>query len=142
MNNYRVYFAHAKPDYNSQIEKEVIKMYGAFEGTVIVNPADPALCNSCIANSMSYWLGIVSSCTALTYIRYHGKITAGVGLEINHALERKMKVWEIRLWQGRNGISHERVWVENPVKYLSVAETKALFEKYNREPQTECLLRA
>ena len=68
---------------------------------------------------MEYCLKLVEKCNALVFSKYFGKITAGVGKEINHALSRKMPVHEIWNEKLRN--------VTKEVKYLSRLATRKLY---------------
>ena len=66
-------------------------------------------------NSMRYFFKVIDYCDALIFSRLLGGITAGVGLEVNHALERLIPVYEL---QGRRILR-----IARPVEFLSRAET-------------------
>ena len=46
-------------------------------------------------DSMRYFLRVIDRCDALVFSRLLGKITAGVGLEVNYALTRRIPVYEL-----------------------------------------------
>ena len=61
----------------------------------------------------------MEKCDELVISKYFGKITAGVGKEINHALSIKMPVHD--LWNGK------LKKVTRKVKYLSRLATRRLY---------------
>jgi len=58
----------------------------------------------------------------MVFTRLLGKITAGVGFEINHALELGKVVYELK----KDKIKQ----VKKPVKYISRNDTRSLYGKY------------
>lgn len=70
-------------------------------------------------DGIGYCLNLVEKCDALSFTRFSGKITAGVGLEINHALTKNKPVYELK--KGKLRI------VKKPVKHLSRDDTNALY---------------
>ncbi len=66
-------------------------------------------------DGMRYFFNVIDYCDALVFSRLLGKITAGVGLEVNHALARCIPVYEL----GNGKI----LKVDEPVTFLSREET-------------------
>ncbi len=56
------------------------------------------------------------------FTRLLGKITAGIGIEINHALESGKIVYELK--------KNKMKQIKNPVKYISREDTTSLYGKY------------
>ena len=61
---------------------------------------------------------LIDTCDILVFLRLHGLVTTGTGLEVNYALERRIPVYELR------GRSFKRI--TRPVHFLSALETKSL----------------
>lgn len=64
---------------------------------------------------MEYCLKLVSKCQAVVFSKFKGKITAGVGKEVNYAIEKKINVFEL------NGNKFHSI--DKPVDYLSIMDT-------------------
>jgi len=67
---------------------------------------------------MEYCLRLVQTCQTLVYSKFNGKITAGVGKEVNFALDQKIDVFEL------NG--NELHKVTKLVEHLSIMDTISL----------------
>jgi len=67
---------------------------------------------------MEYCLKLVRSCQDVVFSKFQGKITAGVGLEVNYAIEKKINVFEL------NGDKFHSI--DKPIEYLSIIETMNL----------------
>ena len=66
-------------------------------------------------DGMRYFFKVIDYCDVLVFSRLLGKITSGVGLEVNHALARLIRVYEL---------DDGRVWrVIAPVEFLSREDT-------------------
>lgn len=112
----KTYYAHAKPLYGTKREEneksQIIKNLPDVEivdpGTFQSNPQKRR-------EGMEYCLKLIQKCNALVFSKFKGKITAGVGKEVNYALEKKIDVFELN-----GGKLHK---VTKPVNYLSVLET-------------------
>jgi hypothetical protein len=64
---------------------------------------------------MRYCFRIIDGCHALIFSRLLGKVTAGVGLEVNYAISKPIPVYEL---QG-GGIGQ----VSRPIRFLSREDT-------------------
>ena len=92
----RIYYSHAICTYNTFAEMHELaiieKMFPTHEivdpGTYEDNPEKGT-------RGMDYCLELVESCDALVYSRILGKVTAGVGKEIEHALSLGRTVYEL-----------------------------------------------
>ena len=119
-----IYYAHPMSMYGTREEKlKKAQIKRAFPGSHIV---DPSLFPD---HEMAYYLRRVERCNMVVFSRLEGKIGAGIGKEINHALKSGMPVFE--LLNGGNVTV-----VTEPVKHLTVAETIKLLKKsgyYNRK---------
>jgi len=71
---------------------------------------------------MDYCYRLLEKCNALVFTKFLNKITAGVGLEINHALKMNIPVQELR---GKTLKS-----VKKPVVFLSRTETIILYRTW------------
>jgi len=116
----KVYYSHAMPLYGttkeiyekSQIRKNIPTVKIVDPGTYQDNPEKRR-------DGMEYCLKLVKDCDSLVFSKYQGKITAGVGKEVNFAIENKIPVYEL------NGDKlHE---VESQVEHLSVLDTLRLY---------------
>ena len=73
---------------------------------------------------MGYFFRVIDYCDALVFSRLLGKITSGVGLEVNHALAASAMVYELD-----NGKISK---VCRPVEFLSREETLKLYALWDR----------
>lgn len=69
---------------------------------------------------MRFFFRIIDNCDALIFSKLLGKITSGVGLEVNYALSRQIHVFELE-----NG---RVVSLTTPALYLSREETYKQYE--------------
>lgn len=119
----RVYYAHAIWLYGTKTEQDEIKsIKSKFPHHLVINPSKlerPR--EDAGGDEMEFFKEHVSRCDVLVYSRLAGKVTAGVGLEVNHALSKEKPVFEL------NGGEFIRVW--SPVKYLTREETRDLFSQ-------------
>ena len=127
--------------YGTAIEKaELLAIAAYLPGYEIVNPGK--LQSTDRNGGMQYWFSLVDGCDALVFSRLLNRVTAGVGLEVNHALARPIPVHEL-LHQDR------MVGVAKPVQFLTREETLKHFEFWRTvaDPKLEtvwvkgCLLR-
>lgn len=87
----KIYYSHPMQMYRNDIEKihiEIIK--NKFPNCQIMNPSNYT------SHDMNYYLKKVEKSDILVYIKFKNKITAGVGKELNHAIECKIPVYEIK----------------------------------------------
>jgi hypothetical protein len=127
--------------YGTPIEKaEMLAIAAHLPGHEIVNPG--TLQGGRKDEGMQYWFSLVDGCDALVFSRLMNRVTAGVGLEVNHALARPIPVHEL-LHQDR------MIGVTRPVQFLTREETLKHFEFWRAvaDPKLEavwvkgCLLR-
>lgn len=91
-----VYYAHALCVYDTPCERKELKLIrAAFAGCRIVNPSRYQNHSEENRDNFHFWLGLVEKCDVVVYTRVLGKITAGVGKEVNHALKLGKPVYEL-----------------------------------------------
>ncbi len=116
----KIYYAHAMPIYQTPAEKrELGKINSKFPRAKIVNPAKFQNHPEKKRNKMRFCLRLVQGSDAVVFTRFRGKVTAGVGKEVNHALRIGLPVFEL----SRNRFMRLR----KPLRYLSVDETLRLY---------------
>ncbi|MDA4112501.1 MAG: hypothetical protein OK474_00440 [Thaumarchaeota archaeon] len=120
----QVYYAHAMCLYGTALEKaEMLAIAAHLPGCEIVNPRTlqrDGGKDEGKDEGMEYWFGLIDGCDALVFSRLLNTVTAGVGLEVNHALTRPIPVHE--LYHGN------MVKVATPVQFLTREETLKHFE--------------
>jgi hypothetical protein len=117
VNVLKVYYAHSICLYGSENEaRQLIRIMLKFKGAKIINPAlHPN-------ESMDYYLGLVENCNIVVFSNLLGKITSGVGKEVNHALQKGIEVYEL---------NEEKFYpIKFPVKYISRQSTVDLYEQW------------
>jgi len=117
-----VYYSHAIPLYGTRLEKFEIQFIE--KNIPKANIIDPGSFQDNLEKrlgGMDYCLKLVEKCDGLVFSKFLGKITAGVGKEINHALSKKMPVYELK--KGR--LSK----ISKKVAYLSREETVLFYRK-------------
>ena len=92
----RIYFAHPVTDFGgSSRQKTAIEAISAI-GASVENPDQEHHARSYQAAGMDYYRDVVQSCDGLAFMRFHdGSIGAGVGREIDWAIEADLPVWEV-----------------------------------------------
>lgn len=117
----RIYYAHPMIMYGSIKEAEDLRrIQKDYHEAEIINPSsirpdDPN-------DSMASYLRSIEECNLLIFRRIPNEpITGGIGKEINHALDKQIKVLEIK-----NG---QFIPVENKVEHLTREESNLLFDK-------------
>jgi hypothetical protein len=127
--------------YGTALEKaEILAIAAHLPDCEIVNPG--TLQKGAGKNEeMQYWFRLVDGCDALVFSRLLNRVTAGVGLEVTHALARPIPVHEL---------CHDKmIGVTKPVQFLTREETLKHFEFWRAvtDPKLEaiwmkgCLLR-
>ena len=115
------------PLYGTKIEElETNHIKKNFPDSVIINPSSFQENPEIRSGGMEFWLKLVEECDRVVFTRFLNKITSGVGLEINHALNKKIPVHELN-----KGKIQE---VTKPLKFLTHDETIKLYrnlEKFN-----------
>lgn len=122
----KTYYAHAMCIYGHPVElRELGAIRKRFKSARIVNPArydgHPEKRN----DTVGFCLRLIEKCEVVVFSRLLGKITAGVGKEINHALKLKKPVYELR--DGRLSRQLARV------RYLSRPRTISLYAKWRKK---------
>ncbi len=112
----RVYYAHAMCTYGTDIEQEEIKLIKAhLPNSDIINPEAHEGNPEKSLQGMKYCFRLIDGCDVLVFSKLLQKITAGVGLEVNFALSKKIPVYLLQ----NAGLKR----VEKPVRYLSREDT-------------------
>jgi hypothetical protein len=116
----KVYYSHAMPLYGTEAEiEEKQQITKHLPEATLVDPGSYQDNPEKRRGGMEYCLRLVEKCDALIFTRFSGKITAGVGLEINHALSKKMPVHELK--------KDKLQKIQKPVEHLSRDETVRLY---------------
>ena len=127
-----MYYAHAKPSYGTSTEMtEKGRIKARFGEYKVIDPGKHEGNIEKQRKGMMYCLQLIDGCDALIYSRWKNKVTAGVGKEINYALNKGMPVYELR---GKRIKS-----IHRPVAYLSLDATMRLYsvlELKQRENKT------
>jgi len=112
----KVYYAHAIPLYGTKQEsterRQIIKKFQKVE---IIDPGSFQDNPEKQRGGMEFCLKLVKGCQAVVFSKFNGKITAGVGKEVNYAIEKKINVFEL------NGNKFHSI--DKPVDYLSIMDT-------------------
>jgi hypothetical protein len=121
----KTYYAHAMCIYGHLVEsQELAAIRRRFKGSV-VNPAkyddDPEKRR----DTIGFCLRLIERCDVIVFSKLLGKITAGVGKEINHALKLKKPVYELC-----DGKVSRRI---RPVRYLTRTRTITLYGKWRKK---------
>ena len=119
----KTYYAHAMCIYGHlQEQQELAVIRRCLRGTRITNPARYDGHPEKRADTLGFCFRLIERADVLVFSRLLGKITAGVGAEVNHALKLKMPVYQLRggrlFRQGR------------PVRYLSRRRTLSLYDEW------------
>lgn len=119
-NPMKIYYAHAMCIYGTEdeeIEKGHIQVH--FPEHDIVDPGSYANNIEKRSGGMEYCKKLVSNCDALVFTRLLGKVTAGVGIEVHHALSQKKPVYELKNGKVKS--------IQKPLKYISREDTIRLY---------------
>lgn len=122
----KVYYAHAMCTYGEMDEwREVKHIRRELSRISIVNPASYDGHPLKLTDTVGFCLKLVEGCDLVVFARLMGKITAGVGKEVNHALKIGKPVFELT-----NG---KLVARSRKVAYVSRSATISLYKKYRRQ---------
>jgi hypothetical protein len=97
----------------------------SFPGYAIVDPAKHT------ASDMAFYRALVQKCEGLVFTRLFGKITAGVGDEVNFALKLGKPVFELKAWDPETP-DWDLVSVGRPVRHVSREASVALYRRFER----------
>ncbi len=118
-----LYYAHAMCTYRTIAEDfELKRIKSAFRRTRIVNPARYEGHPEKLKDTIGFCLRLIEKCDAVVFSRLLGKVTAGVGKEVNHALRIRRPVFEL--------VGSELKRRKTPVKYISRAATIRLYQRW------------
>lgn len=118
-----VYYAHAMCTYRWPAERrELLAIRRRFHGATIVNPAQYDRHPEKLRDTLGFCLRLVESCDVVVFSRVLGKVTAGVGREVNHALARGIPVHELL-----GGTFKRRL---QRVRFIDKRATIRLYEKW------------
>ena len=118
-----LYYAHAIVVYGTIDERnELAQIKRKFKNARIVNPASYQ--GEPDSNTMEFYYHLIDGCDKLVFTRLLGKITSGVGLEINYALGSGKSVHEL---DGKKFMS-----VTKSVEFITRGQTVALYDEYRR----------
>ena len=119
----QVYYAHALCMYGWPAERvELRHIKREFRGSEIVNPGeyqdDPAK----LLDTMGFCLRLIDDVDAVVFSRIVGKVSSGVGKEVNYALRRGKPVYELR--------KGKVVRCRRPVKYVRRKGIGRLYDRW------------
>lgn len=118
-----VYYAHAMCLYEhprEDLELQLIR--AAFQRHRVVNPASYDSSPAKRRDTIDFCLRLIDQSDVVVYSRLLGKVTCGVGAEVNHALKCGKPVFEIR----RGRIARRK----KPLRYLRREATKNLYRRF------------
>lgn len=120
-----LYYAHAMCTYGTISEEfELKRIRSRFRRVRIVNPSKYDGHPEKLKDTVGFCLRLVERCDAVVFSRLMGKITAGVGKEVNYALRLGRPVFELVEGQLKRR--------KNRVKYVSRAATVRLYQRWRR----------
>jgi hypothetical protein len=105
-------------------QQELRAIHRRFRRASIVNPAEHDRDPHAWAYPVGFYLKVIDKCDVVVFSRCLGKITTGVGKEVNHALKTGKKVFEFK--------AGKLVPRTRRVKYISRRSTKLLGTMYRR----------
>lgn len=121
-----IYYAHAMCLYGRADERQQLaRIRKKFRRSKIVNPADYDGHPLKQADTVGFCLKLVEGCDLVVFSRLLGKITAGVGKEVNHALKIGKPVFELSL--------AKIVRRTRKVAHVSRRDTIVLYRRYRRD---------
>ena len=119
----KVYDAHAICLYGRADEREELRrICRGFRRGTVVNPARYDGHSDKQADTVGFCLKLVDKCDVVVFSRLLGRITAGVGKEVNHDLKKGKSVFEL---------TADKIQpCTRRVKYVSRAATRKLYREY------------
>jgi len=119
----RLYYAHAMCTYGWAAERpELVITRRKFRRARIVNPAAYRDHPDKRRDQIGFCLRLVAASHSVVFSRIMGKVTAGVGKEVNHALRLGKPVYEI--------VAAKVVRRKRRVSYISPRASRTLYEKW------------
>ena len=124
-----VYYAHAMCLYGHPDERKELRMIkDAFPDCKIINPCAYEDHPDKRRDVLGFCFQLIDTADGLVFSRLLGKITAGVGAEVNHALKIGKAVFELQ----DNESDWEVVRVKKPVRYISRPATRDLYRTFRQ----------
>ena len=124
MKVFRVYYAHAICLYGTEIEKkEEMLIRERFKDAKIINPVNYR--DASMDDSMDFYLRLVDKCHIVVFSCLLGKVTSGVGKEVNYALNKGKEVYMLN---GENWSS-----IKSPVEFISRRCTRELYQEWSKQ---------
>ena len=118
-----IYYAHAMCFYRTLCERrELALIRKKFSRSRIINPALYGNHPEKIEDSVGFCLRLVEKSSIVVFSRVLGKITAGVGKEVNHALKLGKEVYELQ----SEAFKEQR----RNVEYISRARSISLYQRW------------
>jgi len=122
----RVYYAHAMKLYGTEREKkEIAIIEKSLSNVEIINPPTYEGNPRKSIEGMDFCYRLIDGCSIVVFSRLLGVVTSGVGGEVNYALRKKKKVYEIK-----NGVL---VPHDSPLKYISRAQTNRIYVQIDKD---------
>ena len=121
----KLYYAHPMKMYWTPWERrELAQIRKRFPRRRIVNPATYDGHPEKLRDTVGFCLKLVENCEIIVFRRFFGKVTAGVGKEVNHALRLGKRVYEI--------VDGRFKPVRVRVAYISRVRTNGLYNRFDR----------
>jgi len=121
----RVYYAHAIVLYGRRAERgELAVIRRKFRRVRIVNPTAYRDHPDKLRDQMGFCLRLVAASDSVVFSRLLGKVTAGVGKEVNHALRLGKAVFEVT--------AGKVVRRKRRVAFITRRATLVLYERWRR----------
>lgn len=123
----KVYYSHCMKTYWTPVErKEIAIIRREFPDAEIVNPPSFEGNSKKQVEGMAYCHRLIDECEVLVFSKLLDVITSGVGDEINYALGKNKRVFEIK-----NNCLNPHC---EPVKYVSRAQTRRIYRLIEMDP--------
>lgn len=124
-----LYYAHPMCIYGSEAEYlELVEINRSLPFYHVMNPRMFQRQADDSTDAMRYFFKVIDYCDTLVFSRLLGEVTAGVGMEVNHALAESIPVYE--LFDG--GVFR----VFRPVRFLSRDETLKQYTLWRNRPRS------
>jgi len=121
----RIYYSHSMKLYGTKAEKEEVAIIKKnFPHVAIINPPSFDGSERKRREGMTFCHRLIDDCDVLVFSRLFGVTTSGVGSEVNYALKKGKKVFEIK---DGNLIPHDK-----PLKYISRNQTVRIYRIIDR----------
>jgi hypothetical protein len=120
-----LYYAHPMCTYGTIAEEfELKRIRSEFRRVRIVNPARYDGHPEKLRDTVGFCLRLVEKCDAVVFTRLMGRVTAGVGKEVNYAIRIGRPVFEL--------VGSRIKRRKSRIKYISRAATIRLYTRWRR----------